>query len=307
MKTKRQHHWRQRAHQRAARRASRTTRHAKLKQQARRRRRLATLWRIPDDLWAQLRPLLPAEKEPGTVGRPSVPFRTVLNGILYVLRTGCQWKAVPVEFGSGSTCHKRFQEWVALGFFREGWRVLLHHYDELRGIQWTWQAVDSKSVPAPLGGEDTGPNPTDRGKAGSKRHHLVDQRGAPLSAIVTAANATDMKTNPRVLDSIVVTRPRPTPQKPQHLCEDKGYDYPECREQARKRGYTAHIPQTGVNDTPPKKTHRHPARRWVAERTHAWANCLRKLRIRWEKKTENWAALWHFANILTVYRMTILG
>ena len=53
------------------------------------------------------------------------------------------------------------------------WQLLLRRYDELRGIQWTWQAVDSKSVPAPLGGEDTGPNPTDRGKAGSKRHHWL--------------------------------------------------------------------------------------------------------------------------------------
>ena len=62
-----------------------------------------TIWLMPDGLWADCRPLLPPEKPPGTRGRPVVPFRQVLDGILHVLRTGCQWKAVPREFGSGST------------------------------------------------------------------------------------------------------------------------------------------------------------------------------------------------------------
>ena len=287
---------------------NRPTRREKIKKQARRQKRLATIRRIPDELWKLIRPLLPAEKAMGTVGRPVVPFRTVLDGILYVLRTGGQWKMAPKEYGSGSTCHKRFQEWVATGVFLQAWQVLLRRYDELRGIQWTWQAVDSKSVPAPLGGEDTGPNPTDRGKSGSKRHQLVDGRGAPLSAEVTGAQVTDMKTNPAVLDGIVAERPRPTPEQPQHLCEDKGYDYPECREQALTRGYIPHIPRKGTDPSQvPPGEKRHPARRWVVERTHSWQNCLRKLRTRWEKKTENWEALWHFANCLTVYRLTILG
>jgi len=228
----------------------RLTRREKIKKQVRRQRRLATIRRVPDDLWELIRPLLPPEKPAGTVGRPIVPYRTVLDGILYVLRTGCQWKMAPKEFGSGSTCHKRFQEWVASGVFLSTWQLLLRRYDELRGIQWTWQAVDSKSVAAPLGGEETGPNPTDRGKSGSKRHQLVDGRGVPLSAEVTAANATDMKTNPAVLDGIVVKRPRPTRQNPQHLCEDKGYDYLECREQALARGYIPHIPRKGDRPQP---------------------------------------------------------
>ena len=67
--------------------------------QHRSKRRLRTIWRIPDDLWAQLQPLLPPEKPPGTNGRPVVPFRQVMDGILYVLRTGCQWKALPESMG----------------------------------------------------------------------------------------------------------------------------------------------------------------------------------------------------------------
>ena len=74
-----------------------------------------TIWAIPDDLWAEVQPLLPPEKPLGTPGRPVVPFRQVLDGILYVLRTGCHWKAVPPKYGSGSTCHRRFQQWVEFG------------------------------------------------------------------------------------------------------------------------------------------------------------------------------------------------
>jgi transposase len=119
----------------------------------RKRRTLGTIRRIPDDLWLEVQPLLPPEKKPGTNGRPVVPFREVLDGILYVLRTGCQWKALPSEYGSGSTCHKRFQEWVRKGVFRKLWVKLLERYDELRGIRWEWQSLDSLSVKAPLGGK----------------------------------------------------------------------------------------------------------------------------------------------------------
>ena len=116
------------------------------------KKRLKTIWRIPDDLWEELRPLLPPEKPRGSKGRPVVPYRRVLDGILYVLRTGCQWKAVPREFGSGSTCHRRFQEWVTQGVFEQCWVKLLERYDALQGIRWRWQALDSVTVKAPLGG-----------------------------------------------------------------------------------------------------------------------------------------------------------
>jgi transposase len=118
----------------------------------RKQKRLPTVWRIPDDLWVKIQPLLPPEKLPGTPGRPAVPFRKVLDGILYVLRTGCQWKAVPKEFGSGSTCHKRFQEWERMGVFAKLWEIVISEYDELRGIRWQFQALDSMTVKAPLGG-----------------------------------------------------------------------------------------------------------------------------------------------------------
>ena len=108
-----------------------------------------TIWQMPDALWADCRALLPPEKPPGTRGRPAVPFRRVLDGILHVLRTGCQWKAVPREFGSGSTVHARFQEWTRRGVWTRLWGEQLRRYDAAHRIGWNWQTTDSATVPSP--------------------------------------------------------------------------------------------------------------------------------------------------------------
>ena len=79
------------------------------------RKPMPTIWRIPDELWFIARTVLPAEELRRSRGRPWIESRRVLDGVLYVLRTGCQWKAVPAEYGSGSTVHWRFQRWVERG------------------------------------------------------------------------------------------------------------------------------------------------------------------------------------------------
>lgn len=116
------------------------------------KRTLPIIRRIPDELWDLFRKILPKEKPPKTVGRPVVPYRKVLDGILYVLRTGCQWKMLPKEYGSGSVGHRRFQEWNKLDIFKNTWIKLLETYDDKIGINWTWQSIDSISVKSPLGG-----------------------------------------------------------------------------------------------------------------------------------------------------------
>ena len=112
-----------------------------------------TILNIPDELWDEIRIILPKEKPPKTIGRPIVPFRKVLEGVLYILRTGCQWKMLPAEYGSGSTCHRRFQEWVGSDIFKRVWIRLLKIYDNLIGVKWTWQSLDSVSIKSPLGGQ----------------------------------------------------------------------------------------------------------------------------------------------------------
>lgn len=107
---------------------------------------------IPDELWDLIQPVLPPEKPNFKGGRPQVERRRALAGIVYRLRTGCQWKALPKEFGSGSAVHRRFQAWVAAGVFRDVFEALLRFYHELHGIDWTWASLDSAIVKAPKGG-----------------------------------------------------------------------------------------------------------------------------------------------------------
>ncbi len=95
--------------------------------------------------------------------------RKVFSAIVNVLRAGCQWKALPKEFGSVSAIHKHFQQWYRAGFFLALWRSGRAEYDELEGIAWDGQSVDGAWVKAPLAIEWVGANPTDRGKKGRKR------------------------------------------------------------------------------------------------------------------------------------------
>jgi len=148
----------------------------------------------------------------------------------------------------------------------------------------------------------TGPNPTDRGKRGTKRHVLTDKKGIPLSVVITAANTHDMKAATDTLDSVIVERPL----KKQNLCLDKGYDFPEIERESTKRRYIPHILHRGEEKELIKIGY--PARRWVVvERTNSWHNRFRKLLIRYEKKSENYLALVCLACCIIVYRRIILG
>ena len=112
-------------------------------------------WRIPDALWQRLEPLLPAPK-PHPLGchNPRVPDRHAMDGIFFLLRTGCQWGALSATgICSKSSAHRRFQEWVQAGVFAKLWEQGLLEYDELKGLDWQWLAMDGAMTKAPLGGE----------------------------------------------------------------------------------------------------------------------------------------------------------
>ena len=128
---------------------------------------VAPEWRMPEELWERIELLLPKLRKNRKGGRPWIDNRKIADGIFYVLRTGCQWKAVPREFGSGSTLHRRFQQWLKAGVFRRLWKVGLLEYDELKGIQWEWQALDGAQTKAPLGGEKNREKPH---RSGEKRY-----------------------------------------------------------------------------------------------------------------------------------------
>jgi transposase len=265
-------------------------------------------WRLPDALWDKMVPLLPPRPvHPLGCHNPRVPDRAAMDAIFFVLRTGCQWNALN-ETGicSSSSAHRRFQEWAEAGVFEAFWREGLLAYDEVAGIDWTWLAIDGAMTKAPLGGEKTGPNPTDRAKRGVKRSQLTDGRGVPLAVAVDGANRNDHKMMRQTIEAMPIERPEPAPRRKQHLCLDKGYDYQEPRDLAAEFGFTLHLRTRGEETTAKRKT-RAKARRWVVERTHSWLNRFRGILIRWNKKAANYLAFLHLACGIITWRYALPG
>jgi putative transposase len=110
-------------------------------------------YQITDELWERIEPLIPPHRKKTRRGRPRMDERRAMNGIFYVARTGCQWKALPHSLGRKSTVHDRFQEWRKAGVFEEMWRRSLLDYDATKGIDWEWQSMDTTMTKAPLGGK----------------------------------------------------------------------------------------------------------------------------------------------------------
>ena len=255
----------------------------------------ATAWgSTSDNLWALVTPLIPAAPSHAKGGRTRVPDRQIFSAIVYLLRTGIQWNALPRGLGASSTVHDRFQEWEQAGLFRSLWEAGLTSYDEFQGIAWDWQALDGVMTKAPFGGAATSPNPTDRGKRGVTRSLLTDGVGIPLAVAVDGAIRRDRKLVVATLDGVVIARPTPT-EVSQDLCPEAGYDYDAVRTEVLERGYAAHIINRSEERAERLTHHDAKARRWVIERTHGWPNRSRRLLVRWEKKLENYLAFVHLA------------
>jgi transposase len=236
-------------------------------------------------MWGLVEPLLPPEQPKPKGGRPRVDSRAALAGILFVPKTGIPWEMLPQEMGCGSgmTCWRRLKEWHESGVWDRLHRVLLGRLGKADRINRQRASLDSATVPAP-GGEKTGPNPTDRGKRGSKRHLIVDGGGVPLTVILTAANVHDSKVFEELLIALKpVRRPgRGRPRKrPEKLHADKGYDFRRCRQALHRRGIKSRIARRGVDTS--ERLGRH---RWVVERTLAWLNRYQRLKVRYERRAD---------------------
>ncbi|MGI4858972.1 MAG: IS5 family transposase [Janthinobacterium lividum] len=233
-----------------------------------------------------MEPLLPVFVPSRKGGRRrSIDDQSVLNGISYVLQTGVPWEDLPqaLGYGSGMTCWRRLRDWQEAGVWERLHLAMLTRLREHDQIDWSRASIDGASVSSPPGGPETGPNPTDRGKLGSKRDIVVDARGVPLAIAVSGANRHDSIVFDSLIDAIPAVpgldgRPRKRPAK---LHADKGYDYERCRKYLRQRGITARIARRGIENK--ERLGRH---RWVVERTHAWFAGFGKLRIRFERRLD---------------------
>lgn len=148
-------------------------------------------WQVSDAFWERVKPLIPSPtRDPlknysrkAGGGRKPMDSRKVFEAIVFVLRTGCQWKALPkTVYGSASSIHAYFQRWERAGFFLALWQVGLAEYDDMEGIGWQWQSIDGAMTKAPLARQSVGPNPTDRGK---KRNQTSYTGGRAWRPVIT--------------------------------------------------------------------------------------------------------------------------
>jgi transposase len=125
-------------------------------------RLMANAWTLSDELVAKMTALVPARTNthPRGGGRKPTPPDRILRAIFFVLRTGLQWKALDATaLCSGSVAHRAFQQWAAMGIFRQMWALALAEYDDLKGLDWAWQSLDGAMNKAPLGGKKDGTKP----------------------------------------------------------------------------------------------------------------------------------------------------
>ncbi len=118
---------------------------------------LPTIWRVPDELWEQIRPILQQHDPAKRTGRPRIDARAALDAIIFRLRSGCQWNQLPKEFPDDSSVHRTFQRWVKRGLLERIWASLVKTCDELGGVDWRWQAADGALGKARMGGTSSAP------------------------------------------------------------------------------------------------------------------------------------------------------
>lgn len=258
-----------------------------------------------DELLFAFEPLIPEPKrKPGGRGRPPVHPLLMFCAIYYVLRTGIQWKALPRCLGAGSTAHLYFQKWTEAGVFYSIWKLGLLEAHLAETLDFSFQSIDGAMTKAPLGGEHTGPNPTDRGKSGTKRHLLTDAGGLPVGLTVSGANVHDIKELEPVFASMPFLPPDYEPDAPYGFCADKGYESEAVRAFIWRQGYADHIRSRCEEKDHKQTVPGYRARRWVCERTHSWMNRYRRILVRWEKKTDNYLALLHLVCAIIIWKAT---
>ncbi|MFB7260586.1 IS5 family transposase [Streptomyces nojiriensis] len=259
---------------------------------------------VPDGLWAifqDVAPESPVRAQGG--GRRRCDDRAVLAAIIFVATSGCTWRQLPPIFGaSWQTVHRRFTDWSTARVWAKLHRVVLDRLGVNGELDWSRCAIDSVSIRAVKGGRLTGPNPTDRGKLGSKIHVICDRNGLPLSVGISGANLHDSQALIPLMRGIPPIRSRygPRRRRPTKLHADKGYDFDHLRGWLRRRQIVPRIARRGVE--PSGRLGRH---RWVVERTMSWLNGCRRLHRRYERKAEHFLAFVGIACTLICYRRAV--
>ncbi|MEU9558869.1 IS5 family transposase [Streptomyces fumanus] len=242
----------------------------------------------------------PAPVRPQGGGHRRRGDREVLAAIIFVATSSSAWNQLPPGFGlSDVTAFRRFTEWTEARVWAKLHRLVLDELGARGELDWSRCAIDTVSGPGPRRGHLTGPNPTDRGKKGSKIHLIVDRQGLPLSIGISAADLHDSQALIPLVRGIPPIRSRrgPRRRRPGKLHGDEGYDYRHLRRWLASRGIRHRLARKGIESS------RHLGRyRWVVKRTVSWLSGCRRLHRCHERKPERFLAFTAIAATLICHR-----
>jgi putative transposase len=232
-------------------------------------------------------------KKSSKVGRPRKPLSDIINGIIFVLKTGCQWAHIPRIYGARSTIHGYFIRWSRMGIMKKIHQVAVEYYEKKQEID-NWFAFDCSSKKAPLA-DYSGKNPTDRGKRGIKHVVLVDRVGAPLAVDIIPANTHDSKAFIPLINSLKQT------EKIRIIAADSAFDAKKLYKAAAAKNLALVACINPRRDKTIKRTK--VLHRWVVEQTFGIFSWFRGLKTCWAKTKESHLGFLQLASAIRLFQM----
>jgi transposase len=236
-----------------------------------------------------------------------VTHRQALTGIIFVLKTGLPWNMLPQEMncGSGVTCWRRFQAWTKAGLWERIRLRVLQLLGQAGQLDASHAVVDSASVRALAGGPHTGPNPTDRGKRGCKRHVITDAQGLPLVIQTGPANERDDRRAFALIQRFPTLPGRRGRwrTRPQRLQGDAGYGFPDLMRYVRSLRIRPLFKPRGKDNSHGSGLGR---TRYVVERTLSWFGNFRRLKLCYERLGEHFQSFHELAALLICAKRLLL-
>jgi transposase len=263
---------------------------------------------LSDAQWEKIRPLLPGPRSRRRGGRPRASDRKVLEGILWILRSGARWQDMPEEFPAPATCWRRLRDWEEQGVWLDIWRAFLAELNERKQLQWSESFLDGSFAPAKKGALESEKPSETRARSG---WWWSTARAFLLGKHLCSASPHEARRAETTLASIRVSRRtragRPR-QKPLRLIADRGYDSDPLRTRLAERGIELIAPHRCNRKKPltqDGRALRRYRRRWKIERTFAWLGNFRHLVVRYDRSLTIYSAFFHIACFMIVLRRVL--